>query len=132
MAPVLVALIIAYVMVKRWADKPTPVGTPEQEQARANLKKLGDELNSVLLAWLTLLTGFVILGLALNGALVPLLVYGVLPMVAAVCAVRLGLRAAHERATERNRLIADATKQHNQVMAGDDSGIYGRYPPAAC
>lgn len=105
MVPILVALIIAYVMAKRWADKPTPVGTPEQEQARANLKKMGDELNAGVLGSFTLLAGFVILGLALSGALVPLLLYGVLPIVAAVCAVRLGLRAAHERATERNRLI---------------------------
>lgn len=130
MAALLVALIIAYVVVKRWADKPTPTGTPEQEQAHANLKKIGDDLNSSAMAWWTFLAGFIIIGLALSGALVPILLYGVLPVVAIVCAVKVGIGAARQRAVERNRLIADATRQHNQVMSGDDAGIYGNYPPA--
>ncbi|KLO28459.1 hypothetical protein ABW16_12155 [Mycolicibacter heraklionensis] len=37
---------------------------------------------------------------------------------------------ARDRADYRRKLGDDALKQHDQVMSGDDSGIYGNYPPA--
>jgi hypothetical protein len=36
-----------------------------------------------------------------------------------------------EDLTEKQQLIADADRQHAQVLAGDERGVYGHYPPAA-
>lgn len=47
-----------------------------------------------------------------------------------VYGIRRLLNLAEERVKLRTRLVQDAKRQHNQVMSGDDAGIYGNYPPA--
>lgn len=37
---------------------------------------------------------------------------------------------AAEQDAERDAVVARADAQHKQIMAGDDRGIYGAYPPA--
>ncbi|KLO30913.1 hypothetical protein ABW16_04200 [Mycolicibacter heraklionensis] len=121
----LITLIIAYVMMKRWADKPAPAKTAEI-QSNAKIKITPPTANrpeqtgtSALWPWLVLFGCAAIFGITVSATIM-----------ATAYAVKLGLRMARQRGAERNRLIADATKQHNQVMSGDDAGIYGNYPPA--
>ena len=35
----------------------------------------------------------------------------------------------HDREEKRDALVARADQQHTWVLAGDDRGIYGDYPP---
>jgi hypothetical protein len=35
------------------------------------------------------------------------------------------------RTAARAAIVARADEQHKQIMAGDDRGLYGEYPPAA-
>lgn len=88
----------------------------------------------------------VLIGLIFLGFLVAFIVTGyfwafvaivlshlVLPAAAGIGIVN-GIRYLMNRATEhlehRSKLRSDADKQHQQIMSGDDAGIYGNYPPA--
>jgi hypothetical protein len=40
-------------------------------------------------------------------------------------------RRIDARTAARAAIVARADEQHKQIMAGDDRGLYGEYPPAA-
>lgn len=124
----LVTLILAYVMVKRWADKPTPakpVMPADTKAAQADIdratdgQQVGSSWHTGAMPWLIFFGCASIFGVEVSAVIV-----------ATVYAAKLGVRLARQRAAQRSRLIADAIKQHNQVVSGDDAGIYGNYPPS--
>ncbi len=77
-------------------------------------------------------TGFVMLGIIVMLKWVLLVIVGV---IAATALLMWGVMAAArmvDRHQDRRLAIeARADQQHAWVMAGDDRGIYGMYPPAA-
>ncbi|MCV7384129.1 hypothetical protein H7K14_09780 [Mycolicibacter longobardus] len=117
----LIALVIAYLMVKRWTDEQTPAKPVRAADAKADRAPDGQQVGSTwhtrAMPWLIFFGCAAIFGLDVS-----------VVVVVTVYAVKLGVRVARERAAQRDRLLADAMKQHNQVMSGDVAGIYGNYP----
>lgn len=101
----------------------TEPDVPYHQQVAANM-------HANIVAWFIFLGCVAIFGLAVSGALLPILLYGVLPIVAIVVTVRLIARSISWKLAERQKLIVDADHQHRQVMSGDDAGVYGNFPPA--
>jgi hypothetical protein len=63
--------------------------------------------------------------------LAPSYPYAAFALIVSVVAIRIGVKV-DQRAIQRRRLAADATVQHQAILAGsDDIGVYGRYPPPA-
>lgn len=124
----LITVLIAYIKVKRWADTPTPAKpvaptdtrpAPADTDRDPDQRPVGSDWHARAIPWLVFFGCVLIFGVEAS-----------IVVVATVYAVKLGTRAARQHAARRNRLIADAIKQHNQIMSGDAAGIYGNYPPA--
>jgi hypothetical protein len=79
-----------------------------------------------------LFVGFVLLGLIRTFPVTILTIVGVIAATALLTWGAFALARMLERRHEaRATLLAHAEQQHSWVMAGDDRGTYGSYPPAA-
>ncbi|MGV0626602.1 hypothetical protein, partial [Mycolicibacter minnesotensis] len=124
---VLITLILAYVLLKQWTDQPAPtkpIPPADCSVTKADIdcasedQRVGSNWHTRAIPWLIFFGCASVFGLEVSIA-----------VVTAVYAVKFGGRVARERRAKREQLIADATKQHNQVISGDNAGIYGNYPP---
>lgn len=93
-------------------------------------RKLANDIRGVAIGILVLHGVALCIALIVTGAIIPLTLYVVLPIAVLVLASRYAGSRFRQHFARRDQLIADADKQHQQVMAGDDAGIYGNYPPA--
>ena len=60
-----------------------------------------------------------------------LVTFGIIALLVTVLWLASYLNRVHDaRHQNRAALIARADQQHAWVLAGDDRGVYGRYPPA--